>query len=165
MILMKELNLEHLKILLNLINNSPYFRLLKMEIKEIGIDYSVLEVNLDNTHLNPFGGIHGGVYSSVIDTAAYWAAYCSMEEDVGLISMDLNINNLAPISKGKLICKGKCIKKGKTICLTEAFIINENGDFLAHGTSKLLVSKDLQTINQISKFMGQNHLNIPPKFI
>ena len=162
---MKKLNLEHLKILLSLINSSPYFRLLKMEIKEIGIGYSILETDVENIHLNPFGSIHGGVYSSTIDTAAYWAAYCGIEEDVGLISMDLNINNLSPITKGKLIVKGKCIKNGRTICLTEALVINEKGNCLAHGTSKLLVSKNLQTINQISKFMDKNNLHLPPKFI
>jgi uncharacterized protein (TIGR00369 family) len=162
---MKEINSEHLKILLSLINNSPYFKLLKMEIKELGIGYSILEMNLENIHLNPFGSIHGGVYSSSIDTAAYWAAYCGIEEDIGLISMDLNVNNLAPISKGKLIVKGKCIKNGRTVCLAEAHVINENGNCLAHGTSKLLVSKDLQTIAQISKFMVNNNLYLPPKFI
>jgi acyl-coenzyme A thioesterase PaaI-like protein len=40
--------------------------------------------------------------------------------------MDLFVNNLAPISKGKLIVKGKCIKNGRTVCLAEALVINEN---------------------------------------
>ncbi|MFX0070289.1 MAG: PaaI family thioesterase [Candidatus Hermodarchaeota archaeon] len=162
---MNELNSEHLKIILTLINSSPYFKHLKMEVKEIGIGYSLLEVNLESIHLNPFGSIHGGVYSSIIDTAAYWAVYSGLKEDVGLISMDLNINNLAPTSKGKLNVRGKCIKQGKTVCLAEAFVVNQNGKCLAHGTSKMLVSKNLQTIDLISKFLDTNDSNIPPKFI
>jgi uncharacterized protein (TIGR00369 family) len=136
-----------------------------MEIKEIGISYSLLEVNLESIHLNPFGSIHGGVYSSIIDTAAYWAVYSGLKEDVGLISMDLNINNLAPTNKGKLIVRGKCIKQGKRVCLAEAFVVNQIGKCLAHGTSKMLVLKNLHTIDIISKFMDINYSNIPPKFI
>ena len=71
-----KINPEHIKVLIKLINRGPYFELLSMEVREIGIGYSVVEVNLDKKHMNPFGAIHGGVYSSIIDTAAYWSAYC-----------------------------------------------------------------------------------------
>ncbi|TFG04188.1 MAG: PaaI family thioesterase, partial [Promethearchaeota archaeon] len=47
---MKELNSEHLKVILEIINNSPYFKHLKMEVKEIGIGYSLLEVVLESMH-------------------------------------------------------------------------------------------------------------------
>lgn len=162
---MSELNPEHGKIILRLINNCPYFRLLKMEVIEIGMSYSKLEINIDSNHLNPFGGVHGGVYSSIIDTAAYWAVYCELNEDIGLISMDLYVNNLAPINKGKLTVKGARIKIGQTICLAEAVVFNEDGKCIAHGISKMLITKNLQTIIQAFKYTDCKILQIPPKFI
>lgn len=104
---MKKLNPEHIKAVLDLINQAPYFKLLSMEVRELDFGYCRVEVDLDTKHLNPFGGLHGGVYASIIDTASYWAVYCELEEDVGLISLDLKVDNLATIKYGKLIAEGK----------------------------------------------------------
>lgn len=112
---MHKLNPEHIKAVIDLCNQGPYFRLLSMEVRELGIGYCKVEVNLENKHLNPFGGVHGGVYSSLIDTAAYWAVYCDVEENAGLISLDINVNYLAPIKEGRFVVEGKRIKAGRSI--------------------------------------------------
>jgi len=158
-----KLNPAHIKAVLDLINQGPYFRLLAMEVCDMGKGYSKVVVELDNKHLNPFGGIHGGVYSSLIDTAAYWAVYCEVEENAGLISLDLKVDNLAPIKDGLLVVEGKRIKVGRNICIAEATVIDNQGKYLAHGTSKQMVIPGLQTINQAVTAMG--YKSLPPKYI
>ncbi|NLW90238.1 MAG: PaaI family thioesterase [Syntrophomonadaceae bacterium] len=160
---MRRLNPEHIAGIIDLINQGPYFRLLSMEVRELAFGYCRVEVNLAEKHLNPFGGIHGGVYSSLIDTAAYWAVYCDLEEDTGLISLDIKVDNLAPVKEGHLLVVGKRIKAGKSICIAEASIIDANGRYLAHGTSKQMVVPGLQTIAQAVLAMG--HTALPPKYI
>jgi len=160
---MKKINQEHIKAILDLTNQGPYFKLLSMEVCELRLGYCKVEVNLDTKHLNPFGGLHGGVYASAIDTATYWAVYCALEEDVGLISIDLRVDNLAPIKEGKLIVEGKQIKAGRSICLSEATVIDTEGKLLAYGTSKQMVTQGLQSINQAVKAMG--YQSLPPKFL
>lgn len=160
---MRMLNPEHIKAVIDLINQGPYFRLLSMEVCELGSGYSKVVVDLGRKHLNPFGGIHGGVYSSLIDTAAYWAVYGDVEENAGLISLDIKVDNLAPIKEGRLVVEGKQIKAGRNICIAEAVIINHQGKYLAHGTSKQMVIPGLQTIAQAVYAMGYKPL--PPKFI
>jgi uncharacterized protein (TIGR00369 family) len=160
---MASLNPEHVQAVIKAINQGPYFRHLSMPVKEMGIGYSIVELKVCNEHLNPFGGIHGGVYASVIDTAAYWAAYCELEEGIGLISIDLKIDYLAPISEGMITTKGRSIKIGKSMCLAEATATDGNGKWLAHGTSKMMVTKGLQTIEDALNFTGSDLL--PPKFI
>ena len=160
---MQKLNSEHIEAVIGLCNQGPYFRLLSMEVQELGKGYCRIGVNLENKHLNPFGGVHGGVYSSLIDTAAYWAVYCDVEENAGLISLDLKVDNLAPIKEGRLVVEGKRIKAGRSICLAEAVIFDSKGKPLAHGTSKQMVTPGLQTIEQAVSAMGYKPL--PPKFI
>jgi len=159
----RKLNPEHVEAVINLINRGPYFQLLSMVVRDIGPGYSLVEANMEGKHLNPFGGIHGGVYSSLIDTAAYWAVYCELDENVGLISLDLKVDNLAPVKEGKLIVKGRRIKIGRNVCLAEAMVTNEEGKPLAHGTSKQMITRGLQTIEQAVIAMGSKPL--PPKFI
>lgn len=160
---MKKLNPEHIKAILNLINQGPYFKLLSMEVSKLDFGYSRVEVNLDMKHLNPFGGLHGGVYASIIDTAAFWAVYCELKEDVGLISLDLNVDNLSTAKNGKLIVEGRQIKIGQSICLSEATVMDTQGKLLAHGTSKQMITAGLQSINQAVTAMG--YPSLPPKFL
>jgi uncharacterized protein (TIGR00369 family) len=103
------------------------------------------------------------VYASLIDTAAFWATYCELNENVGLISIDLKIDYLAPISKGLIIAKGRYIKIGKSMCLSEATATDQEGKWLAHGISKMMVTKGLQTSQDALNFAGSEKL--PPKFI
>lgn len=163
MTVLKKINSEHIKAVIDLINNGPYFRLLSINVCELGPGYSKLQVELENKHLNPFGGIHGGVYSSLIDTAAYWAVYCDIDEESGLISLDVNVDNLSTVKDGLLLVEGRRIKAGKNICLAEAVITDSRGRYLAHGKSKQMVTRGLQTITQAVSAMGYPPL--PPKFI
>ncbi len=160
---MRLINPDHIKEVIDLINRGPYFQLLSMQIYELGIGYSKVLVDLERKHLNPFGGIHGGVYSSLIDTAAYWAVYCHVEENAGYISMDVSVDNLAPVKEGRLIVEGKLIKAGRSICITEAMVNDNNGRHLAHGKSKQMVTPGLQSISHAISTMG--HQSLPPKFI
>lgn len=159
---MKKVNSEHIKAVINMINNGPYFRLLSINVYDLGPGYSKLNVRLEDKHLNPFGGIHGGVYSSLIDTAAYWAVYCDIDEDYGLISLDVTVDNLSPVKDGLLIVEGRRIKSGRNICIAEAVVTDDRGKFLAHGKSKQMVTRGLQTITQAVSAMG--HPPLPPKF-
>ena len=160
---MGSLNPEHVKAVLKAINQGPYLKHLSMPVKEMGIGYSVVELKVGNEHLHPFGRIHGGAYASVIDTAAYWAVYCELDEQVGFTSIDLKIDYLASINSGIIITKGRSIKIGKSMCLAEATATDKDGKWLAHGTSKMMVTHGLQTIEGALRFTGVKAL--PPKFI
>ena len=160
---MKQVNPEHIKELLELLNSGPYLGLLGIKISDFGIGYSKVELELQRKHLNPFGGTHGGVYASVIDVAAYMAVYCELDEHAGATSLDLSINNLSMIREGKIIIEGKSIKIGQHICLAEALAKDEHGKMLAHGTSKIMVLDGKQSMNHAIKAMG--HRTLPPKFI
>jgi uncharacterized protein (TIGR00369 family) len=140
-----------------------YFRHLSMSIKKIGRGFSLVELDIGHMHLNPYGGLHGGVYASLIDTAAYWAAYCEVGEGAGLISIDLSVDFLAPINAAKMIVKGHSIKIGKTMCLAEATVFDQADRCLAHGSSKMMVTRGVQTIK--AAFDAAGVRDLPEKFI
>ena len=57
---MRKINPDHAKRLVETINSSPYFQLLSMRIRDLGVGYSVAEVDVSKKHLNPFDVVHGG---------------------------------------------------------------------------------------------------------
>ena len=153
---MRKLNPRYLQAVYDQVNACPYFSLLSMEIRTLGWGESLIEVAVQQKHLQPFGHVHGGVFSSLIDAAAYWAAYSQIEEGVGMTTVQMNLNYLAPAKEGMMIAKGKGVRVGKTLCLGEATIESETGVLLAHGTATLMILKDL-------KLEGEDRL--PPKFV
>ncbi len=160
---MAEINPKHIESLIDLINKSPYFSYMDIRVAELEIGKSRVITEIHSNHMNPFGAIHGGVYASALDTAAYWAAYCDLPENIGLVTIDLKVDFLAPFSDERLIINGRRIKTGKTLYFTEAEMTDENGRILAHGTSKLLVTPGTQTIDSIVRYAGADPL--PSKFI
>ena len=160
---MKQINPDHISALMDMINHGPYFELLSMKVCELGIGYSRVELDLQRKHRNPFGVIHGGVYSSIIDTAAYWATYCELDENIGFTSIDLSVNILSMISEGKIKAEGKTIKIGRSICLAEGSVKDMDGRLLAHGASKLMILSEKQSIEHA--VISMNRQPLPPKFI
>ena len=160
---MRKLNPDHLQAVIDLMNRGPFYQHLSMAIRELSLGHSLVELVLGPEHLNPFGGLHGGVYASAIDTAAYWSVYGDLEEETGYSTLDLRVDFLAPVKTGKIIVKGRRLKIGKTIGLAEATALDENGKWLAHGLSKIMVLPDTQSILEAARFLGS--APIPPKFI
>ena len=137
---MKELNPAYISHVNRLINNSPYFKLLSMTIVDAGFGFSLLEIDLAQKHLQPFGFVHGGVFASIIDAASFWSIYHEIEDpNAGATTVDLKLNYLAPAASGKLIAKGRRIKLGRTLGYAEASVTDETGRLLAHGTSTLMI--------------------------
>jgi uncharacterized protein (TIGR00369 family) len=152
----KKLNPDHVEELIKIVNSSPYFSLLSMEIQSLDWGKSHLEVKIVEKHLQPYGMVHGGVCASLVDAAAFWAVYPLTSEDLGLTTVEIKLNYLAPVSKGRLISRGKSIKVGKTLCLGDASVEDDKGNIVAHGTSTMMVLDSV-------KIQGQPKL--PPKFL
>ncbi len=159
----KKINPLHIEKLKETINLSPYSALLGMKLVDLGSGFSVMEVDIESKHLNPFGSVHGGMYASIIDSAAYWAAYCNKDEDSGFTSLDLSVTNLAMAYSGKLIATATAIKEGRSIVLCEVTLTDGNGKLIAYGTSKLMTLQGRQSVSDILKLMDCPPL--PVKFI
>ncbi|KPA13833.1 thioesterase [Candidatus Magnetomorum sp. HK-1] len=159
---MSKINPEHVKSVIKIINQGPFFMHIGMRITELDKGYSKVIASIGQKHMNPFGSLHGGVFSSVIDTAAYWSAYCDLQEDQGAVTIDLKIDLLSPVFDKEVIVIGKRIKSGKTLCLTEAQMLSENGKILAYGTSKLMITHK-QTIDDAVDYISAEKL--PNKFL
>ncbi len=141
---MKHLNPEFIKSLAEKVNNSPFYKLNSIKLREISWGECIMEVIVRKKHLQPYSMVHGGVFASLVDAAAYWAVFTQIDDETKMITVEIKVNYLAPASSGCLIAKGKSIKVGRTLCLGEAAIVNGEGKILAHGTATLMVLPDLE---------------------
>lgn len=157
------LNPDHLNAVIEVINKAPFFKHLSMEVVELGPGFSLVKARIEKNYMNPFGGLHGGVYSALLDTAAYWSAYCDLSEQQGLVTIDIKVDLLAPVVGTDVVVKGKVVKAGRSLFLTEAQLFDDNDRVLAHATSKLFVTNDKQTISDVLNYIAAPDL--PNKYL
>ncbi|GAB3255778.1 PaaI family thioesterase [Nocardioides dilutus] len=92
-------------------------------------------------HYNPLGGVHGGMISTLLDTAAACSVHSTLAVGEGYTSLDLTVKFLRPVTvgSGQLTCTGKVLSRGRRTALAEAQLMDEAGRVLAHATSSCMI--------------------------
>ena len=160
-----KINPAHTAALMSTLDRRPFFALLGMNFRAMEPGYCRIDADFaPAVHGNAFGAVHGGVYASLIDSAAYWALYCQMPEDQGYTSLDLNVTNLAAVRGGKLITEARVVRQGRSVSISEATVKDETGRLLAYGTGKLMSLEGKQSIDVLLAQIGEQVV-LPPKFL
>ncbi|MHA1992153.1 MAG: PaaI family thioesterase [Candidatus Hodarchaeales archaeon] len=94
--------------------------------------------NLDHA----LGGIHGGVYCTMLDNAAWFTSAVNSPLSTWVATSDLNIRLLEAVSKKDLYSIGKIIKVGKIQIIAGSDLYNENGKQIGTGTGSFIVLKE-----------------------
>src|SRR5689334_7326429 len=92
-------------------------------------------------HYNPLGSVHGGVISTLLDTAAGCSVHSTLEVGEMYTTLDLSVKFLRPVTvdSGVLRCVGSVIQRGRRTALAEATLHDEAGKLLAHATSSCMI--------------------------
>lgn len=148
------LNPAYIRALQDSVADAPYVKLIGMRLAVIDFDRCSIELELGAHHLQPFGIVHGGVLATLIDTGTFWAGFLRLPEDVGLVNVDLKLNYLKAVARGRLRADGRCLRAGRQISYTEASVFDEGGELVAHGTSTLMALPDRGLRLGVPKFLN-----------
>ncbi len=94
-------------------------------------------------HYNPIGMVHGGVISTILDSAMGCTLHATLPAGTGYTTVELKVNFLKAVSikNGLLTATGRVIQSGSRIALTEAQLTGADGAIYAHATSTCLIIK------------------------
>ncbi len=109
---------------------------------------AVFEMEAGPQHHNPMGTLHGGVLCDIADAAMGTAMVTTLKENESFTTLELKINFLKPIWRGKLVATGKVIKRGKTIGMMECDVTDEQGSLVARAGCTCLVLRGEQAVNR-----------------
>jgi uncharacterized protein (TIGR00369 family) len=100
-----------------------------------------VELDPQEFHYNPLGTMHGGIISTLLDTAAACSVHTTLAAGVGYTSLDLNVKFLRPvtIASGRLTCTGAVLQRGRRTALAEARLTDGKDRLLAHATSSCMI--------------------------
>ncbi len=90
---------------------------------------------------NPIGLVHGGVASTLLDSAMGCAVHTTLAAGVGYTTLDLQVRFVRPITAETppLRCVGEVVHGGATVATTQGRLEDEAGRLYAHGTGSCLV--------------------------
>jgi uncharacterized protein (TIGR00369 family) len=92
-------------------------------------------------HYNPLGSVHGGVISTLLDSACGCSVHTTLPAGVGYTSLDLNVKFLRAVTvdSGRLTVTGQVLQKGRRTALAEARMTDGRDRLVAHATSSCLI--------------------------
>ncbi len=92
-------------------------------IVQLKDNYVETSLKINESHLQPFGLVHGGVYSAMAESAISYGA--SLNQKSIWAGVNNNTDFIASATSGTLVLKAKPIKLGKRSQLWEAEIFND----------------------------------------
>lgn len=119
----------------------PVMHLIDMSRLEADEGRVVVEMAPQEFHYNPLGTVHGGVLSTLLDTAAACAVHTTLPAGQAYTSLDLNVKFLRAVTTGSgtLRCEGTVVQRGRRTALAEARLTDGTGRLVAHATSTCLI--------------------------
>lgn len=119
---------------------SPAGNWLGLTLEAITKGEATVSLPIKKEMTNPYGHIHGGMMSLVIDEVIGWAVV-SLESPNHYTSLNLNVDFLYAIKEGeRMYATATIIREGKKIVHAECTVKNEGGTILAKAASNLVVT-------------------------
>lgn len=121
-------------------SRSPAGNWLQFTLEHIEKGSATLTTTVREEMTNPYGHIHGGMMSLVIDEAIGWGVV-SLDTELHYTSLTLNVDFLYAIKAGdKLRATSKVLRVGKKIINVECHVYDMEGKILARANSNLIVT-------------------------
>jgi uncharacterized protein (TIGR00369 family) len=120
----------------------PVAQLLGFGIDRVDEGNVVFTMDPLEAHQNPLGTVHGGIITTLLDSAMGCAVHTTLPAGAMYTTLELKVNFLRPSFAGgeTLLAEGTVLHRGSTAVLVEATITGaESGKKIAHGTSTCLI--------------------------
>lgn len=119
----------------------PIARTLQFQLLEVEAGRAMFQGRPGPDHLNPMGGIHGGWYATLLDSALGCAVHTMMPPGRGYTTAELGVNLVKAIGRDvqRVRADGKVIHCGRQLATAEARLFGPDGTLYAHATTTCLV--------------------------
>jgi 1,4-dihydroxy-2-naphthoyl-CoA hydrolase len=111
---------------------------------ELGVEYAeltgervVLRLSIRPEHHQPFGIVHGGVYCSLVESAASMGAAAWLGERGQVVGVSNHTDFLRAIAEGTVTAVASPVHRGRTTQLWEVHIHDQDERLVARGQVRL----------------------------
>ena len=105
---------------------------------------AVMAMQAGPQHANPMGTLHGGILCDLADAAMGMAYAASLNEGESFTTLELKINFLRPVWKGRLTATGRVVKGGQRVGLVECDVHDAEDRLVARASSTCMTLRGAQ---------------------
>jgi uncharacterized protein (TIGR00369 family) len=117
----------------------PLLELLEIRATDASKGSATFEMQVDEKHLRTLGLMHGGVTTTLLDTAMGFAAVTTAPEGFYVVTVQLNANFIRPVWESeKLIATGEVQHSGKQTAVARGEIRTSENVLVASGMGTFL---------------------------
>lgn len=94
-------------------------------------------------HLSPLGTVHGGILSTLLDSAVGCAIHTTLGASDLYTTVDLDVKFVRPVrpGQGRITAEARVIHIGGRIATAEGRIVDAEGTIYAHATTTCLITR------------------------
>ncbi|MGW6925948.1 PaaI family thioesterase [Streptomyces sp. NPDC054950] len=119
----------------------PVSHTLDFTLDEVEHGRAVFSLTPGEEHYNPIGSVHGGIFATLLDSAAGCAVQSTLPLGTAYTSLDLTVKFLRRITAdtGTVRVIGTVVSAGRQTALAQAQLFDATDRLLAHATSSCLL--------------------------
>lgn len=125
----------------------PIGALVGLELVEVHEGRAVFTLEPAECHYNPIGSMHGGMITTLLDSAMSCAVHTTLPKGTGYTTLDLNVTFLRPVTvaTGRLRGEGRAVHVGSRVGTAEGRVTDTAGKLYATGTTTCVILPATQT--------------------
>jgi 1,4-dihydroxy-2-naphthoyl-CoA hydrolase len=116
----------------------PFDTLLGARFLEASGERVVAEIDVRPELHQPAGIVHGGVYTTLVESTASVGAFLWREGERPVVGITNSTDFLRSISEGRLTFTATPVQQGRTLQLWQVDVVDDAGRLVAHGKVKLM---------------------------
>jgi acyl-CoA thioesterase len=125
------------------VERSHFHSWMGMRLERLGEGEVELSLEVRPEHLNLMGGLHGGVITSLADSATGVAMHAALERGWTHVTTSIQMTFLAPGRPGdRVIARGRVVRRGKRFGYAEADVERSDGTLIARAGASFLIQRE-----------------------
>jgi len=120
----------------------PLLRTLGIRLTEVGDRHAVMEVDVSDAHRNYYGGAHGGLIATLVDTVSFFPRPL-IPSGRAVATTNLAVSYIRPAQVGDhLISRCELLHLGRSIASLVVRVTDGSGRLVAHGAVTLMILRE-----------------------
>jgi uncharacterized protein (TIGR00369 family) len=119
----------------------PLAELIDMWIDDVAPGRVAFALDVSERLYNPLGSVHGGVVSTLLDSAMACAVHTSLADGLTYTTVELHVNFVRAVraGAGRVVAEGEVITSGRRVATASGRLTGPDGTRYAHATTTCLV--------------------------
>jgi acyl-CoA thioesterase len=115
-------------------------RTLNIHLLEIGDCHAIMEVTVAELHRNYFGGAHGGLIATLVDTVSFFPRPL-LPSGKPCTTTNISVTYVRPALMGDVLtARAELVHMGRRMASVAVTVKNQEDKLVAHGTTTLMMS-------------------------